>query len=163
MKPRSFCSPVLRNTTSSFSRATSSGRCWRRKACVQVLDKWTAPFLTNVGNHSTPRRCASPEISIRGTKGHSVPYMWGTVGIGVNEEAVKKLRPPGQRPTVWRCFSIPSSPETAFRLRPRRFPRRADRCASGPRRLTSAATRKKIGIADIEAVDQALSRVAPFE
>jgi spermidine/putrescine-binding protein len=90
---------------------------------------------------------------------HSVPYMWGTVGIGVNEEAVKKILPD----VKVNSLSMFLNPEIAKSL-----------SACG---LAFVDESKdvipalvgyvggdigKIGIADLEAVEQTLSKVTAY-
>jgi putrescine transport system substrate-binding protein len=90
---------------------------------------------------------------------HSMPYMWGTVGIGVNEEAVKKLVPDAKVNSL----SMFLDPKTAETL---------SQCGLAfvdePNDVVPAIVAYlggdigKIGIADLEAVDQALTKVAPY-
>jgi len=90
---------------------------------------------------------------------HSLPYMWGTVGIGVNEEAVKKLVPDAKVNSL----SMFLDPKTAQTL---------SQCGLAfvdePSDVVPAIVAYlggdigKIGIADLEAVDQALTKVAPY-
>lgn len=89
---------------------------------------------------------------------HSLPYMWGTVGIGVNEEAVKALVPDAKVNSL----SLFLDPKTAEAL---------SKCGLAfvdePTDVVPAIVAYlggdigKIGIADLEAVDQALTKVAP--
>jgi spermidine/putrescine-binding protein len=90
---------------------------------------------------------------------HSMPYMWGTVGIGVNEEAVKKILPDAKVNSL----SMFLDPNTAKAL---------SQCGLAfvdePTDVVPAIVAYlggdigKIGIADLEAVDQALAKVAPY-
>jgi len=90
---------------------------------------------------------------------HSVPYMWGTVGIGVNEAAVKRLVPDAKTNSL----SLFLDPKVAESL---------SSCGLAvvdePTDVIPALVAyvggdvSKIGIADLEAVDQALAKVAPY-
>jgi putrescine transport system substrate-binding protein len=90
---------------------------------------------------------------------HSLPYMWGTVGIGVNEEAVKKIVPDAKVNSL----SMFLDPKTAEAL---------SACGLAfvdePTDVVPAIVAYlggdigKIGIADLEAVEQALIKVAPY-
>jgi putrescine transport system substrate-binding protein len=90
---------------------------------------------------------------------HSVPYMWGTVGIGVNEKAVKKILPDIKVNSL------------AMFLDPK-FAQPLSACGltfvDEPGDVVPAIVAylggdiARIGSADLEAVDQALSRVAPY-
>ena len=90
---------------------------------------------------------------------HSLPYMWGTVGIGVDEEAVKTLVPDAKVNSL----SMFLDPKTAEAL---------SKCGLAfvdePTDVVPAIVAHlggdigKIGIADLEAVDQALTKVAPY-
>jgi putrescine transport system substrate-binding protein len=90
---------------------------------------------------------------------HSLPYMWGTIGIGVNEDAVRKIVPDVKVNSL------------AMFLDPK-FAQSLSACGLA---FVDEATDVipaivaymggdigKIGIADLEAVDQALSKVAPY-
>ena len=90
---------------------------------------------------------------------HSVPYMWGTIGIGVSEEAVKKILPEVRVNSL----SMFLDPKIAKRL---------SQCGLAfvdePTDVVPALVAyvggdiAKIGSTDLENVDQALSQVAPY-
>jgi putrescine transport system substrate-binding protein len=90
---------------------------------------------------------------------HSLPYMWGTVGIGVNEEAVKKIVPDAKVNSL----AMFLDPKTAEAL---------SQCGLAfvdePTDVVPAIVAYlggdigKIGIADLEAVEQVLTKVAPY-
>jgi putrescine transport system substrate-binding protein len=90
---------------------------------------------------------------------HSLPYMWGTIGIGVNEEAVRKILPDVKVNSL-AMFLDPkiAQPLSACGLA----------FVDEPADVVPALVAHiggdigKIGIADLEAVDQALSKVAPY-
>jgi putrescine transport system substrate-binding protein len=90
---------------------------------------------------------------------HSIPYMWGTIGIGVDEAAVKKIIPDVKVDSLGMFVD----PEIAERL---------SACGLAmvdePTDVIPALVAfvggdvGKIGIADLEAVEQVLSKVAPY-
>ena len=125
-----------------------------KQGLVQVLDK---SRLANIGNLDPEALRFTGDLD-PGNQ-HSVPFMWGTVGIGVNEEAVRKL------------VSAAKTDSLAMFLDPK-IAKPLSACGLAfvdePADVLPALVAyvggdiKKIGIADIEAVDQALSKVAPY-
>ncbi|MDP9137263.1 MAG: extracellular solute-binding protein [Pseudomonadota bacterium] len=125
-----------------------------KEGLVQILDKTR---LSNVGNLDPEALRLTGDLD-PGNQ-HSVPYMWGTVGIGVNEDAVRKLAS-AAKPDSLAMFLDPalakplSSCGLAFVDEPTDvLPALVAYVGGDPR---------KIGIADLEAIDQALTRVAPY-
>ena len=55
---------------------------------VEVLDRAKLPNA----EYLDPAALAYTGVLDPGNK-HSVPYMWGTVGLGVNKEKVQAIRP----------------------------------------------------------------------
>lgn len=90
---------------------------------------------------------------------HSLPYMWGTVGIGVNEEAVKKLVPDAKVNSL-SMFLDPKTAETLSQCGLAFVDEPTDVIPAIVAYLGGDIG--KIGIADLEAVDQALTKVAPY-
>ena len=90
---------------------------------------------------------------------HSLPYMWGTVGIGVNEEAVKKLVP-GAKVNSLSMFLDPKTAEALSQCGLAFVDEPTDVVPAIVAYLGGDIG--KIGIADLEAVDQALTKVAPY-
>jgi putrescine transport system substrate-binding protein len=90
---------------------------------------------------------------------HSIPYLWGTLGIGVNEDVVKKILPDVKVNSL------------AMFLDPK-FAKPLSQCGLGildePTDVVPALVAYvggdigKIGIADLEAVEQAVTKVAPY-
>jgi putrescine transport system substrate-binding protein len=90
---------------------------------------------------------------------HSVPYMWGTVGIGVNEDMLKKVRPELKANSL----SVFLDPEIAADV---------SKCGMAmvdePNDVMPSLVAylggniSNIGISDLEATDQALSKVAKY-
>ncbi len=90
---------------------------------------------------------------------HSVPYMWGTVGIGVNEDMLKKVRPELKANSL----SLFLDPEIAADV---------SKCGMAmvdePTDVVPSLVAylggniSNIGISDLEATDQALSKVAKY-
>ncbi len=125
-----------------------------KEGLVQVIDKTR---LTNVGNLDPEALTFTDDLDPGNA--HSVPYMWGTVGIGVNEESVRKLAP-GAKIDSLAMFLDPklAKPLSACGLA----------FVDEPTDVLPALVAyvggdpHKIGVADIEAVDQALTRVASF-
>jgi spermidine/putrescine-binding protein len=121
---------------------------------VQVLDK---SRLTNLGNLDPEALRFTADLDPENK--HSIPYMWGTVGIGVNEEAVRNLAS-GVKTDSLAMFL---DPQIAKRL---------SACGLAfvdePTDVLPALVSyvggdaRRIGVADIEAVEQALSRVASY-
>jgi putrescine transport system substrate-binding protein len=90
---------------------------------------------------------------------HSVPYMWGTVGIGVNEEAVKKILPD----TKVNSLSMFLDPKIAERLSACGLAFVDEASDVIPALIAYVGGDiGKIGIADLEAIDQTLAKVAPY-
>jgi putrescine transport system substrate-binding protein len=75
---------------------------------IQALDKTK---LANLGN-LWPQIMAHMEPFDPGAK-HTVPYMWGTIGIGYNEDAIAK-RLPGVKIDSW---SVVFDPKVAAKLK----------------------------------------------
>lgn len=90
---------------------------------------------------------------------HSLPYMWGTVGIGVNEEAVKNLVPEAKVNSL-SMFLDPKTAETLSQCGLAFVDESSDVVPAIVAYLGGDIG--KIGIADLEAVDQALTKVAPY-
>jgi spermidine/putrescine-binding protein len=90
---------------------------------------------------------------------HSVPYMWGTIGIGVNEEAVKKILPDVKVNSL-AMFLDPSIAKPLSQCGLAFVDEPADIMPALVAYLGGDIG--KIGIADLEAVDQALSKVVPY-
>jgi putrescine transport system substrate-binding protein len=90
---------------------------------------------------------------------HSLPYMWGTVGIGVDEAAVKKAVPDVQVDSL----SIFLDPKIAKRLSSCGLAIVDEPAGMAPALVTYVGGDiANIGIADLEAVEQLLSQVAPY-
>jgi putrescine transport system substrate-binding protein len=90
---------------------------------------------------------------------HSIPYMWGTIGIGVNEAAVKKILPDAKVDSL-AMFLDPKIAEqlSACGLAVVDVP--ADMIPAFVGYVGGDIGH--IGIADLEAVEQVLSQVAPY-
>lgn len=90
---------------------------------------------------------------------HSIPYMWGTVGIGVNEDAVKKILPDAKVNSLSMFldpkFAKPLS-ECGLAL--------VDEAGDVVPALVAyvGGDIGKIGITDLEAVEQTLAKVAQY-
>ena len=90
---------------------------------------------------------------------HSIPYMWGTIGIGVNEAAVKKILPEAKVDSL----AMFLDPNIAKQL---------SACGLAvvdvPADIIPAMVGYvggdigHVGIADLEAVEQVLSQVSPY-
>jgi spermidine/putrescine-binding protein len=125
-----------------------------KEGLLQVIDKTR---LANIGNLDPEALRFTSDLD-PGNE-HSVPYMWGTVGIGVNEEAVRKLVPDAKIDSMSLFFDPKiAKPLSACGLA----------LIDEPTDVLPAIVAyvggdaRKIGVADIEAVDQALARVAPY-
>jgi putrescine transport system substrate-binding protein len=90
---------------------------------------------------------------------HSVPYMWGTVGIGVNEDMLKKVRP-GLKPNSLSVFLDPEIAADVSKCGMAMVDEPADVVPSLVAYLGGDID--NIGISDLEATDQALSKVAKY-
>jgi spermidine/putrescine-binding protein len=90
---------------------------------------------------------------------HSIPYMWGTIGIGINEEAVRKLLPDVKVNSL-AIFLDPNIARTLSQCGLAFVDEASDVVPTLVAYLGGDIG--KIGIADLEAVDQALSKVAPY-
>jgi len=90
---------------------------------------------------------------------HSVPYMWGTVGIGINEEAVRKILPDVKVNSL-AIFLDPKIAQTLSQCGLAFVDEASDVVPALVAYLGGDIG--KIGIADLEAVEQALSKVAPY-
>lgn len=90
---------------------------------------------------------------------HSVPYMWGTVGIGVNEDMLKKIRP-GLKPNSLSVFLDPEIAADVSKCGMAMVDEPADVVPSLVAYLGGDID--NIGISDLEATDQALSKVAKY-
>ena len=122
-----------------------------------VLKELNQAKLPNIANLD-PAALRYTDMLDPGNK-HSIPYMWGTVGIGVNEDAVKRLAPDVKTNSL----SMFLDPKTAQTL---------SACGLAvvdePTDVMPALVAylggdiSKIGIADLEAVEQALAKVAPY-
>ena len=121
---------------------------------LKPLDKSQLP---NIGNLD-PAALKLTDTLDPGNE-HSVPYMWGTVGIGVNEAAVRELVPDVKTNSL------------AMFLDPK-YAKPLSSCGLAlvdePTDVVPALVAfvggeiDRIGIADLEAVDKALARVAPY-
>ena len=121
---------------------------------LKTLDQTKLPNIANLD----PAALRYTDMLDPGNQ-HSLPYMWGTVGIGVNEEAVKRLAPDAKTNSL----SMFLDPKTAKAL---------SSCGLAvvdePTDVMPALVAylggdiSKIGIADLEAVEQALAKVAPY-
>jgi putrescine transport system substrate-binding protein len=90
---------------------------------------------------------------------HSVPYMWGTIGLGVNKDKVKQIRPDAPLNSL----ALILDPKLA-----------ADLSKCGIAMVDEpidviptfaaylGADMRNLSITDLEAVDEALSKVAPY-
>jgi putrescine transport system substrate-binding protein len=90
---------------------------------------------------------------------HSVPYMWGTVGIGVNEDMLKKVRP-GLKANSLSVFLDPEIAADVAKCGMAVVDEPTDVIPSLVAYLGGNIS--KIGISDLEATDQALSKVAKY-
>ena len=121
---------------------------------VEVLDHAKLPNAKLLD----PAALAYTGVLDPGNK-HSVPYMWGTVGIGVNKEKVQAIRPDAPLNSL----AIILDPAIAADL---------SKCGIAvidePLDVIPAIVSflggdsKNIGITDLEAVDQALSQVSAY-
>lgn len=119
---------------------------------VEVLERAKLPNA----EYLDPAALAYTGVLDPGNK-HSVPYMWGTVGLGVNKEKVQAIRPDAPLNSL----ALILDPAIA-----------ADMAKCGialidepinviPAMVTYlGGDMKNIGITDLEAVDQALSQVS---
>ncbi len=90
---------------------------------------------------------------------HSVPYMWGTIGLGVNKDKVKQIRPDAPLNSL----ALILDPKLAADL---------SKCGIAmvdePINVIPTfaaylgADMRNLSITDLEAVDEALSKVAPY-
>jgi putrescine transport system substrate-binding protein len=124
------------------------------ESAVEVLDRAKLPNA----EYLDPAALAYTGVLDPGNK-HSVPYMWGTVGLGVNKEKVQAIRPDAPLNSL----ALILDPAIA-----------ADMAKCGialidepidviPAMVTYlGGDVKNIGITDLEAVDQALSRVSAY-
>jgi putrescine transport system substrate-binding protein len=90
---------------------------------------------------------------------HSLPYMWGTVGIGVNEEAVKNIFPNAKVNSL-SMFLDPAAAKALSACGLAFVDEPSDVVPAIVAYLGGDIG--KIGIADLEAVDQVLAKVAPY-
>lgn len=124
------------------------------QGALKELDKSKLPNIANLD----PAALRYTDMLDPGNA-HSVPYMWGTVGIGVNESAVKRLVPDAKLNSL----SLFLDPKIAQAL---------SSCGLAvvdePTDVMPALVAyiggdiSKIGIADLEAVDKTLSKVSPY-
>ena len=90
---------------------------------------------------------------------HSVPYMWGTVGIAVNEVAVREIVPDVKTNSL----AMFLDPAIAKRLSTCGLALVDEPTDVVPAFVAYVGGEiDRIGIADLEAVDQTLARVAPY-
>lgn len=121
---------------------------------VEVLDRAKLP---NAG-FLDPAALAYTGVLDPGNK-HSVPYMWGTVGLGVNKEKVRAIRPDAPLNSLAMILDPAIAADMA-------------KCGIAlidepidviPAMVTYlGGDVKNIGITDLEAVDEALSRVSTY-
>ena len=121
---------------------------------VEALDRAKLP---NAGYHD-PAALNYTGVLDPGNK-HSVPYMWGTVGLGVNKEKVQAIRPDAPLNSL----AMILDPAIAADL---------SKCGIAvidePIDVIPAMVAylggdmKNIGITDLEAVDEALSKVSAY-
>jgi putrescine transport system substrate-binding protein len=90
---------------------------------------------------------------------HSVPYMWGTVGIGVNEDLLNKVRP-GLKANSLSVFLDPEIAADVSKCGMAIVDEPTDVIPSLVAYLGGNIS--NIGTADLEATDQALSKVAKY-
>jgi putrescine transport system substrate-binding protein len=90
---------------------------------------------------------------------HSVPYMWGTVGIGVNEDMLNKVRP-GLKANSLSVFLDPEIAADVSKCGMAIVDEPNDVIPSLVAYLGGNIS--NIGTADLEATDQALSKVAKY-
>ena len=121
---------------------------------LKELDKSS---LKNIGNLD-PAALELTETLDPGNK-HSIPYMWGTVGIAVNEAAVKELLP-GVKTNSLAMFLDPEIAKTLSSCGLALVDEPTDVVPAFVGYVGGEIDR--IGIADLEALDRTLARVSPY-
>ena len=121
---------------------------------VETLDRAKLPNAKNLD----PAALTYTGILDPGNK-HSVPYMWGTVGLGVNKEKVRAIRPD----VPFNTLALMLDPAIAADL---------SKCGIAvidePNDVIPAfvaylgGDMKNIGTTDLEAVEGALAKVSPY-
>jgi spermidine/putrescine-binding protein len=133
---------------------------YQMRPIVEAGDVVTALDLAKLPNQRNldPAALRFTDVLDPGNK-HSVPYMWGTVGIGMNETKVEQIRPDLKKDSLASLLD----PEIAADL---------SKCGLGvidePTDVMPSLVAyvggdiNHIGTADLEAVDQMISKVAQY-
>ncbi|MGH6873820.1 MAG: extracellular solute-binding protein, partial [Aestuariivirgaceae bacterium] len=135
-------------------QASSQMRPILAEQAVKEIDRKKLPNYNNLDPEAL-RYTASLDPENK----HSIPYMWGTVGIGVNEAAVKKILPDAKVDSL-AMFLDPKIAEQLSACGLAIVDEPADVMPAFVGYVGGDVGH--IGIADLEAVEQVLSQVAPY-